>query len=214
MMDGPELRTSRLVLRRWRDEDLEPFARINADPRVAAYLPGTLTREESDALIDRVEVHFEEHGFGFWAVDVVDGPECVGFVGLAHPRFEAHFTPCVEVGWRLAPEVWGRGYATEAAREALRFGFEDGDLSEIIAFTVPGNTRSQAVMERLGMTRNAADDFDHPSLAEAHPLRRHVLYRMPRERWAVDRIREAEREIDRGEYLTAAELRRKYLPAE
>lgn len=185
MTEGPTLRTSRLVLRRLHEADREPLARINADPRVAEFLPGALTRAQSDEMFDRIEAHFEVHGFCFWAVDVVDGPVCIGLAGLAVPRFEAHFMPAVEIGWRFSPEYWGRGYATEAARAALRFGFEEAGLREIVAFTVPANTRSRRVMERIGMSHDAADDFDHPSLPTGHPLQRHLLYRISREAWVA-----------------------------
>lgn len=173
-----EIRTGRLILRRWRDEDLEPFAKLNADPEVMAHMPSLLDRAESDAFAERIGKQFDQHGFGLWAVEVPGVAPFVGFVGLAIPRFTAHFTPCVEVGWRLARAHWGKGYATEAARAALAFGFDQVGLDEIVAFTVPANTRSIAVMERLGMTRSPADDFDHPSLPEGSPLRRHVLYRL------------------------------------
>jgi RimJ/RimL family protein N-acetyltransferase len=126
-------------------------------------------------------------GFGLWAVERQADGRFLGFTGLAAPTFKAHFTPCVEVGWRFAVEAWGHGYATEAARAALRFGFENLDLAEIVSFTVPANTRSRAVMERLGMTRDPADDFDHPRLPEGHPLRHHVLYRLGHERWLETR---------------------------
>ena len=174
------LRTERLVLRRWKDSDREPFAALNADPRVMEFFPSTLTREECDAMIDRIERHFEERGFGLWAVEVQGGPSCIGFVGLWTPSFEAHFTPCVEVGWRLAYEAWGKGYATEAARAALRFGFEKLGLDEIVAMAVEGNRRSRRVMDKLGMTHDPADDFDHPRYEDGHPCRQHVLYRLKR----------------------------------
>jgi ribosomal-protein-alanine N-acetyltransferase len=177
---GPELRTDRLLLRRWRDADREPFARLNADPKIVRLLPAPLTRAESDALVDRIEREFGERGFGLWAVEIVDGGRFAGFVGLHVPRFRAHFTPAVEIGWRLARDAWGRGYATEAARAALAFGFGTVGLEEIVSFTVPANARSRAVMERLGMTRDPADDFDHPALRAGHPLRPHVLYRLRR----------------------------------
>jgi ribosomal-protein-alanine N-acetyltransferase len=143
-----------------------------------------LTRAESDAMVDRIEAAFESNGFGLWAVEVVGGAPFIGFVGLAVPTFEAHFTPAVEVGWRLAQEHWGRGYATEAAHAALEFGFASVGLDEIVSFTVPANIRSRAVMERLGMTHDEKDDFDHPRIPPGHPLRRHVLYRLqsPRQR--------------------------------
>ncbi len=135
-----------------------------------------LDRSESDAMVARILAHFERHGFGFWAVEAPNVAALVGMVGLAIPPFETHFTPCVEIGWRLAREHWGKGYASEAARASLHYGFEQLGLGEIVAFTVPRNVRSRAVMERIGMTRSPADDFDHPSLPEGHPLRRHVLY--------------------------------------
>jgi ribosomal-protein-alanine N-acetyltransferase len=157
-----------------------PFARLNADPRVVRFLPGPLSRAESDARADRIEAHFEEHGFGFWAVELPGITRFVGFIGLAVPRFEAHFTPCIEIGWRLDADHWDRGYATEGARAALDFGFTALGSNEIVSFTVPGNLRSRRVMEKLGMTRSPGEDFDHPILPEGHPLRRHVLYRLRR----------------------------------
>ena len=175
-----ELRTQRLLLRRWLPADREPFAALNADPRVTEFLPATLAREASDALAARIEEHFESNGFGLWAVEAPGIASFVGFTGLSIPAFDAHFTPCVEIGWRLAAPFWGRGYATEAARAALGFGFQHLPLSEIVSFTVPGNLRSQRVMEKLGMRRDPEDDFDHPALPESHPLRRHVLYRIAR----------------------------------
>jgi ribosomal-protein-alanine N-acetyltransferase len=180
---APELRTERLVLRGWRPSDRGAFAAMNADPRVMEHFPGTMTRAESDALADLIEAHFAQHGFGLWAVEVPGEAEFVGFVGLAVPRFEAHFTPAVEVGWRLAAEWWGRGYATEAAREAARFGFVEAGLDEIVSFTAPANEPSRAVMRRIGMIHDPAEDFDHPALPPGHRLRRHVLYRLTRERW-------------------------------
>lgn len=172
------LRTDRLILRTWRESDLEPFAALNADPAVMEHFARPLDRAESDAFVARIRAHFDREGFGFWAVEAPGVAPLVGLVGLARPSFQAPFTPCVEVGWRLARAHWGQGYATEAARAAIRDGFDRLGLDEIVAFTVPGNTRSRAVMERLGMTRSAADDFDHPMLPEGHPLRRHVLYRI------------------------------------
>ncbi|MFT3769573.1 MAG: GNAT family N-acetyltransferase [Minicystis sp.] len=177
---APEIRTQRLLLRRWLPADRAPFAVINADPRVTEHLPGPLSRAQSDALVERIEAHFEQRGFGLWAVEIEGFTPCAGFVGLSVPRFEARFTPCVEVGWRLGAEHWGHGYATEAARAAVAFGFETLGLAEIVSFTVPANLRSRRVMERIGMTRDPADDFDHPLLPEGHALRRHVLYRIAR----------------------------------
>ncbi|WP_260617190.1 GNAT family N-acetyltransferase [Microbispora hainanensis] len=173
------IRTERLVLRRWREDDKEPFAALNADPVVMEHFPATLSREDSDALAERIEAGFDEHGFGLWAVEA-DG-EFIGFTGLSVPRFTAPFTPCVEIGWRLARSAWGRGYATEAARASLEDGFGRAGLTEVVSFTAVQNVRSQAVMRRLGMTHDPADDFDHPALPAGHPLRRHVLYRIRRQ---------------------------------
>ena len=172
-----ELRTERLLLRRWRVSDREPYAALNADPVVMQHMWGVLTREESDAHIAAMEERFATMGFGQWAVELLDGGAFVGFVGLAAPTFDAHFTPAVEVGWRLAAEHWGHGYATEAASASLDDGFDRLGLEEIVSFTSPANQRSQRVMQRLGMTRDPADDFDHPRAPEGHPLTRHVLYR-------------------------------------
>jgi RimJ/RimL family protein N-acetyltransferase len=182
MAPTPAIQTARLLLRSWRDEDLAPFATMNADPVVMEFFPKTLDRAESDAMVTRIREHFAARGFGLWAVEVPDVSEFIGFVGLAVPRFEAHFTPCVEIGWRLAREHWGHGYASEAARSVLAFGFDHLALDEIVSFTAAVNLRSRAVMERIGMTRCTADDFDHVALPEGHPLRRHVLYRAGRSR--------------------------------
>ncbi len=173
-----ELRTNRLCLRRWRLDDRVAFAKLNADPRVVEFLPGPLSRDESDAVADRIEAHFQQHGFGLWAVEIPGVAPFAGFIGLSIPRFKAQFTPCVEIGWRLAADCWSRGYATEGARAAAEFGFRSLQLEEIVSFTVPGNARSRRVMEKIGMTHSASDDFDHPLLPEGHPLRRHVLYRL------------------------------------
>lgn len=179
-----EGRTPRLLLRHWRASDRDALAALNADPEVMAHFPATLDRAASDATADRIAAHFAARGFGLWAVEVQGGAPFIGFAGLMVPRFEAHFTPAVEIGWRFARAAWGHGYATEAAREALRLGFTKLGLASIVSFTVPGNLRSRRVMERLGMSHDPADDFDHPSLPEGSPLRRHVLYRLSAERWA------------------------------
>ncbi len=179
----PRVETERLVLREFLERDRAPFAALNADARVMEHFPSALTREESDELVDRIGQRWAEDGLGLWAVERREGGAFLGFTGLAPPRFEAVFTPCVEVGWRLATEAWGHGYATEAARAALAFGFEVRGLSEILSWTVPANLRSRAVMARIGMTHDPADDFDHPNIAVGSPLRRHVLYRLSRERW-------------------------------
>jgi len=164
-------------MRRWIASDRRPFAALNADPLVMRYFPSVLTREESDAGADRIEAHFKQHGFGLWAVEIPEVAPFIGFVGLAVPRFQAHFTPCVEIGWRLAAGYWNRGYASEGARAALNFGFETLRMPEIVAMTVPSNVPSRRVMEKIGMLRDPADDFDHPLIPSGHPLCRHVLYR-------------------------------------
>jgi ribosomal-protein-alanine N-acetyltransferase len=183
----PTLSTERLILRPWRDSDLAPFAALNADPEVMEHFPAPLSREESDAVAARIRAALAEHGFGWWAVEAPGVAPFIGVIALAVPNFEAHFTPCVEVGWRLAKAFWGRGYATEGARECLRFGFETLGLDEVVSLTTTTNARSQAVMQRLGMTHNPADDFDHPKLPEGHRLRRHVLYRLDCKDWREGR---------------------------
>lgn len=170
------LKTARLTLREWRDEDLASWAALNADPRVREFFPNVLTFEESAAQMRQARDHFTRLGFGLWAVEA-SGQPFIGFIGLSVPSFEAHFTPCVELGYRLAFDAWGRGYATEGAEAALRYGFESLGLEEIVAFTAETNWRSRRVMERVGMRHDPADDFGHPGLPETHPLRRHVLYR-------------------------------------
>jgi len=175
-----ELRTERLLLRRWRDSDRIPFQQMNADPRVMEFFPEPLTPDASDALFGRAQEHFDRHGFGPSAVELLETGSFIGFIGLSVLEFDAHFMPAVEIGWRLAFENWGKGVATEGARAALSFGFETIGLDEVVSFTVPANLRSRRVMERLGMSHNPADDFDHPKLPEGHPMRRHVLYRIKR----------------------------------
>jgi len=172
------LNTERLLLRRWTDADLAPFAEMNADATVMRHFPSVLDRATSDALARQFDQHFDDHGFGLWALEVTGGASFVGFVGLWRTTFSAHFTPCVEVAWRLSLSAWGKGYAVEAAREVCRVGFEQLGLREIVAHTVPDNFRSRRVMERVGMTHNPQDDFEHPRVREGHPLRHHVLYRL------------------------------------
>jgi RimJ/RimL family protein N-acetyltransferase len=174
------LATARLRLRTWRDEDLGPFAELNADPEVMRHFPAPLSRAESDALAERIRGRIAADGWGLWAVERIDSGAFIGFVGLARPAFEAAFTPCVEVGWRLARAHHGRGYATEAARAAVDFGFDRLGLDEIVSFTSVDNLASRRVMEKLGMRRDPAEDFDHPRLEPGHRLRRHVLYRLAR----------------------------------
>ncbi|MBO9534322.1 MAG: GNAT family N-acetyltransferase [Solirubrobacteraceae bacterium] len=176
-----ELRTERLVLRRWRDEDREPFAAMNADPRVMEFFPSTLTRDQSDGLIERLERSFDDDKLGLWAVEA-EG-RFVGFTGLLWQHPPLPFAPAVEVGWRLATEAWGHGYASEAAAASLDDGFTRVGLSDVVSMTAVANLRSRRVMERLGMRQDPAEDFDHPSLAPGHPLERHVLYRLAADAW-------------------------------
>ena len=173
------IHTERLVLRQWRDEDRETFAALNADPIVMEHFPSTMTRAESDAYVDRVSATIAQRGWGTWAVEVAATGEFIGFVGLNEPRFEAHFTPAVEIGWRLARGAWGHGYATEAARAVLAYAFDELKLGEIVSFTTVENRRSRRVMERIGMSRDPADDFDHPNVTNER-IRPHVLYRLAR----------------------------------
>jgi RimJ/RimL family protein N-acetyltransferase len=177
------LGTERLLLRRWHEADHEPFAAMNADRYVTEHFPTRLDRAASDQLIARIETGFDEHGYGLWALELRATGEFLGFTGLTPASVEAHFTPAVEVGWRLTRRAWGQGYATEAALASLAFGFGDAGLSEIVSFTSAANVRSRAVMERIGMTHDSADDFDHPGLPAAHHLRRHVLYRLSADDW-------------------------------
>ena len=188
-----EFTTARLLLRRWREGDREPFAALNADRDVMEFFPTRLTPAESDDLIARFEAGFDERGYGLWAVELRATGKFVGFTGLDTPSFEAHFTPAVEVGWRLARSAWGQGYATEAGRASIAFGFEEAGLGEIVSFTSAVNLRSQAVMRRIGMTHDPADDFDHPALEEGDLLRRHALYRMSVGDWARRPLRPLER---------------------
>ena len=174
------LPTDRLLLRRWRPQDRAPFAALNADPEVMEHFPARLTRAESDAFVDRIEAGFAEHGFGLWAVEVQATGEWIGFTGLAVPSFEAPFTPAVEIGWRLARPAWGHGFASEAAGRVLDAAFTSYGLAEVVSFTSVTNVRSQAVMRRIGMTHDPADDFGHPRLPPDHRLHRHVLWRAAR----------------------------------
>ncbi|UYM06391.1 GNAT family N-acetyltransferase [Solicola gregarius] len=172
-----DLRTDRLILRQWRDGDREPFAAMNASPVVMEHFPARMTRSESDAFVDRMAARIDGEGWGLWALELAATGEFIGFTGLSVPSFDAHFTPTVEVGWRLPVRAWGHGYASEAARYALAYGLDELGLEEIVSFTTRTNVRSQAVMQRIGMTHDPADDFDHPNLDSSSPLREHVLYR-------------------------------------
>ena len=164
------------MLRQWTECDLEPFAAMNADPEVMRFFPQPETREQSGAALERVKRDIKERGWGLWAVEIER--EFAGFTGLTVPRFEAHFTPCTEIGWRFQRRFWGRGYAREAAQVALYFAFERLRLPEVVAFTAQQNERSRRLMQRLGMTHSPADDFEHPNVPAGHPLRHHVLYRI------------------------------------
>jgi RimJ/RimL family protein N-acetyltransferase len=191
-MQAITLTTPRLLLRPWRDDDVDAFAAMFDDPAVMEFLMparGPMSacadadRAAIEAIVERVRAHFDRHGFGWWAAELRETGAFIGFIGLSHIPFEAHFTPAVEIGWRLASAYWGQGYATEGAQAALEAGFTQLSLSEIVSITVPANARSRRVMERIGMARAAADDFDHPRLAEGDPLRRHVLYRITKAQW-------------------------------
>lgn len=170
----------RVLLRPWHDGDGDSFAAMNADPRVMEFFVAPLSRAESDALLASIRAVIAERGWGWWCVDI--GGKCAGFTGLSVPPYETPFTPCVEVGWRFRLQFWGRGYATEAARLALDYGFNTLQLPEIVSFTAMGNQRSRRVMERIGMQRDFAGDLAHPRIPEGHPLRSHVLYRLKRPR--------------------------------
>lgn len=179
---GPVLETPRLLLRRWRDADREPFAALNADPRVMEHFPAVLTRAESDALVDRLEAGFERHGSGLWAVERKADGAFLGFTGLSRPTFVPFLVGTVEIGWRYAASAWHQGFATEAARRVVEHAFSpDGaDLDELVSMTARRNLPSQAVMRRLGMTHEPTDDFEHPSLPVGHRLRPHVVHRLRR----------------------------------
>jgi RimJ/RimL family protein N-acetyltransferase len=177
-----ELSTLRLRLRQWHPDDKEAFASLNADPRVMEFFPSCLECSASDAMAVRLQSLIAERGWGFWAVEVLGGEKFIGFVGLHVPSPELPFSPCIEIGWRLAFAHWGKGYASEAARAALQFGFEVLNLPEIVSFTAIGNDRSRSVMNKLRM-REDPETFEHPALPIGHPLREHCLYRLSREDW-------------------------------
>ncbi len=174
------LETKRLRLREWTDADREPLASMNADPAVMEYFPSVLSREESDAMFDRVVAHFQKHQFGFWIMELPGIDPFAGILGLGIPRFESHFTPCIEIGWRIKPEYWGRGLAPEGARLCLDYGFHKLNQQQIVAMTTVDNRKSRRVMEKLGMHWDPADDFDHPLVPDGHRYVRHVLYRINR----------------------------------
>jgi RimJ/RimL family protein N-acetyltransferase len=180
--DWLPLESDRLILRQWCDEDYRPFAQINADPRVMEFFPQVLSRVESDDLTNRCRELIAQRGWGFWAVELKESRDFIGMVGLNEPQHRLPCSPCIEVGWRLGYEYWGKGYATEAGKQALRYAFETLLLNEVVAFTTLKNKRSIEVMERLGMV-NMDRDFDHPALTPGHPLSKHVLYSITKHEW-------------------------------
>ena len=177
------LETDRLILRNWKSSDYQPFFQLNSDPRVMEFMPKLLAKEESDAFADKIAQLIKENGFGLWALERKDNGHFIGFTGLNAPTWKAHFTPCVEVGWRLDYGAWGNGFATEAAKVALEFGFDELDLQEVVSFTVPHNLRSRRVMERISLSRDIEGDFEHPSLPKSDSLSLHVLYRLGKKEW-------------------------------
>ena len=178
------IETRRLLLREWRDADREPFAALNADPEVMRHFPATMSREETDVMVDRLAIGWQQRGYGLWAVERRDTGEFIGFIGLSSPSWQTSFTPCVEVGWRLAAAHWGQGFAPEGARAALTFAFQHLELpnDEVVSFTTTGNANSRRVMAKIGMVHDPDDDFDHPMLPD-WPEKRHVLYRIDRRSW-------------------------------
>jgi 3-dehydroquinate dehydratase/shikimate dehydrogenase len=181
------IKTKRLLLRAWKDNDIESFAAMNADKKVMEYFPKVLTREESYSLFKKISTHIQKMGWGFWAVEVPGISNFIGFIGLSPVSFTAHFTPAVEIGWRLGLAYWGKGYATEGALASLEYGFKKLHLPEIVSFTAKQNAKSIAVMKRIGMHHNPSDDFNHPKLMKGNPLLRHVLYRFSKKEWEASR---------------------------
>ena len=171
------LQTSRLILRNWKQNDIEPFAILNSDPRVCEFLPNVLSQEETLTSVIKIQSHFKEHAFGLFAVELISTKTFIGFVGLKYFSFDSHFTPSVELAWRLSWENWGQGLATEAAQKVTQYGFETLGLPEILAITTKNNQGSRRVMEKLGMFTNEDENFLHPQLEYSHPLAEHVLYR-------------------------------------
>jgi RimJ/RimL family protein N-acetyltransferase len=193
-----EFETPRLRLRQWRDSDREPFAAMNADPAVMEFFPALQSRASSDASIDAWQSQFASQGWSNWAAELIESGQFIGFVGLTVPRRVLPFSPCVEIGWRLARSHWGRGLATEAARGALRVGFERLGLTEIVSFTTVSNQKSRAVMERIGM-RNSNQDFEHPGVPDGYLLRLHCLYRITRSQWSMNTANPAGSGADNAE---------------
>ncbi|MBU6140869.1 MAG: GNAT family N-acetyltransferase [Proteobacteria bacterium] len=182
------LATERLILREWRDSDVSTYVAMNQDPRVMEFFPSLWSEEESRLAAAGYNQSFVENGFGKFAIELKETHEFIGFVGLAIPQFEAHFTPAIEIGWRLASQHFGKGYATEGAREVLRFAFEELHLKEVVSFTVPENKASRNVMEKIGMTRDEKDDFLHPKIAPDHKFSRHVLYRIKNKKISIKKF--------------------------
>ncbi len=184
-MKTSNLETERLLLRQWREQDLPVFASLNSDPEVMEYFPNLLSREESDAMAQKCKALISERGWGFWAVELKNSGEFIGFVGLHKPKLTLPFSPCVEIGWRLLKKHWGNGYATEAAGESLRYAFETICLNEVVSFTTISNIRSRSVMNRLGLG-NTSQNFQHPDMQEKHPLSEHVLYKLTKSDWEAN----------------------------
>ena len=181
------IETDRLILRTWNDNDLQPMLAINQDPKVMEYFPSLQDLEMTKNFIDKVNAHFENHGYSLYAVIKKDTTEFIGFTGLLIADFASHFTPATEIGWRLSSNHWGQGFATEGAKAVLDYAFRELKLTEIVSFTAAGNAKSIRVMQKIGLQHNAADDFDHPKLDDKSPLKRHVLYRINQEKYLRDR---------------------------
>ncbi|MDJ0660219.1 MAG: GNAT family N-acetyltransferase [Crocosphaera sp.] len=174
-----EILTARLKLREWKEADKEPLFKLNSDPRVMEFMPKLLSKEESDNYLEVIKLRFEEDGYSFFAVELIENQTFIGLMGLSVPQFDSFFTPCVEIGWRLAYDYWGKGYATEGAKASLDYGFNELGLSEIVSFTVPRNIRSRRVMQSIGM--HYVGEFNHPLLPQKHPLEKHSLYKIKKE---------------------------------
>jgi len=177
------LTTKRLILRTWQNSDLEPMTAINQDSNVMEYFPGLQNTDQTLQFINRIKQHQDDHGFSLYAIEIKNTGEFIGFAGLLIPSFEAHFTPAVEIGWRLASSHWNKGFATEAAKAVLNFAFTKLNLEKVVSFTVENNLRSRRVMEKIGMHYDPEDDFAHPKLDKTSPLCRHVLYRLTKDEY-------------------------------
>lgn len=186
-MTLPILKTERLILRPWKKSDLEPFCTMNQDPKVMEFYPSTLTKKESDAFAQKIQREYAQRGYGFWAIEVPKIANFIGYVGLNYWDLKMDFAPCIDIGWRLASPFWGKGYATEGAKEVLHYSFENLKLEEIVAMATIGNFRSHRIMEKLGMQHSPKENFHHPKLPKEHPLSLRVLYRLPRKKWISSR---------------------------